>query len=217
LKRTKAPPAGIDTSDYSAVVVLDSSASRFIPAINRFVLNGGGLVALGEGASIAALQGILPAATGDPVVAGEIRAVNPRSGLGMRSLVRVKSDAIVREKRGARVAVAARRAGNGRVVQVGYEDSWRWRMAGAGDPVEDYRNWISSIVSSAAYGARVAPHGSVSSDPAPLAGLYEALGPPSPVQPAGLPGSEALMLDIFIVALASLLLETLSRRLDGRP
>ena len=135
----------------------------------------------------------------------------------MRSLVRARADAIVLEKRGARVAVAARRAGSGRVIQVGYEDSWRWRMSGTGDAVEDYRNWISSVVSSAAYGPRVARSHSENSDAAPLAGLYSALGSPLPVQPAGLPGSESLMLDLFIVAVVSLVLEIASRRLDGKP
>lgn len=207
----------VDTSLYSAVVVLDSSAARFAPAIERFVRSGGGLVAIGEGASLGALQGILPATAGDPLPAGELSAARPRGGFAMRPLINLRSDAVILEKRGARVAAAARRAGNGRVVQVGYEDTWRWRMAGSGDAVEDYRNWLSSVVSGAAYGPAIPTPAPPGENAAPLAELYSSLGSPRVDAAHDSAGSEEIMLDLFILAIGALVLETASRRLDGKP
>ena len=208
--------AAIDTSLYSAVIVLDSSAARFSPAVERFVRSGGGLVAIGEGASLRSLQGILPASTGESVPAGEVSASNPRSGFALRTLTGLKADAVALEKRGARVAIAARRVGKGRVVQVGYEDTWRWRMAGSGDAVEDYRNWLSAVASSAAYAPIGATQSNGGGTSAPVAELYSSLGPPSAAEKNSA-GNEDFLLDMFIIAVAALVLETASRRFDGRP
>ena len=212
-----APANDISIPFYSAVVVLDSSAARFAPAIIRYVRSGGGLITVGEGGSVGALAPLLPAAQAEVVPAGAPDSLHPRNALAMRPLVNLKPDAVALEKRGARVAIAARRSGTGRVIQVGYDDTWRWRMAGAGDAVEDYRSWISSVVSSGAYAPRF-PRTPALADPAPVAALHAALGPPAAAGTlSGNPGSEDLLLDLFIVAVASLLLETASRRLDGKP
>lgn len=207
----------IDTSNYSAVIVLDSSASRFAPAIIRYVRNGGGLITLGEGASLPALQQILPASAASPSSAGEFNQARPREALALRPLLNLKSDGIPLEKRGNRVAIAARLADRGRVVQVGYEDVWRWRMAGAGDAVEDERNWISAVLSSAAYAPKVAL-AAVSADPAPMAALFESLGEPSSAANSPRPfNTYTLLVALFILAITALVIETASRRLDGRP
>jgi hypothetical protein len=43
--------------------------------------------------------------------------------------------------------VAARRVGAGRVVQVGYENSWLWRMAGDDQSPIEHRRWWTGIIS----------------------------------------------------------------------
>jgi hypothetical protein len=212
------PGIAIDTSHYSAVIVLDSSAVRFIPEIVFFVRSGGGLLAMGEGASIGALRGILPATMGGRIPAAELIAARPRSSLALRPLVGLRTDAVALEKRGSRVAIAARRVGDGRVVQVGYEDTWRWRMSGGGDPVEEYRDWISSVVSSAAYAPRARPSTPAISESAPLAAIFSVLGSPSEAAAAVTGGAiEKLLLALFVIAIGALTLETASRRLDGKP
>ena len=210
--------APIDTSRYSAVVVVDSSASRYASSIEQYVQRGGGLVAVGEGGTMRGLSGILPASSGEELPPGEFKTADPRRALALRPLVSLKPDAIALEKRGSRVAIAARRVGRGRVVQVGYEDSWRWRMEGRGDPVEDYRNWWSSVVSSAAYAPRIAVVRPESGDPAPIATLVSSLGQPTSGERRFVTGGDALwMLILFIVASGAFVLETASRRVDGKP
>ncbi len=207
----------IDTANYSAVVVLDSTAARFASSIIQYVRSGGGLIAMGEGASLGALQPILPARAAPALPRSEFTSAQPRDAIALRPLGALSVDAVPLEKRGGRVAVAARRIERGRVVQVGYDESWRWRMAGPGDAVEDHRNWLSSVVSSAAY-APAATVAATTADPAPTAALYASLGNPS-ATPQHLRAfdAHALMLLLFVIALAALLLETASRRLDGRP
>ena len=208
--------ARIDTSSYSAVVVLDSTASRFAPAIIQYVRSGGGLIAMGEGASLGALQQIFPAHAAPPSAMSGFTSAKARDAFGLRALSSVSSDAVVLEKRGGRAAIAARRVGRGRVIQIGYDDTWRWRMAGPGDAVEDHRNWISSVVSSTAY-APSASLTAVNSDPAPTAAIYASLGEPSAgaAHRRGV-DTRALLTALFIVAIGALVLETASRRLDGR-
>lgn len=210
--------ATIDTSRYAAVVVLDSSASRYFAAIEQYVRRGGGLIAVGEGASLRALGSLLPGETGNELPAEMFTPTKPRTALALRPLVNLKSDAIPLEKRGNRIAIAARHIGKGRVIQVGYVDAWRWRMEGRGDAVEDYRNWWSSVVSSAAYAPRIARDSVRSADAAPVATLVGALGWPSARETrVGAGDGSQWMMFLFIVALMALVLETASRRIDGKP
>jgi hypothetical protein len=211
-------PAAIDTSRYAAVVVLDSSASRYAAAIEQYVRRGGGLIAVGEGASLRALGVIFPGESGRELPSDVFTPTNARAALALRPLINLKSDAIPLERRGNRIAIAARRIGKGRVIQVGYVDAWRWRMEGRGDPVEDYRNWWSAVVSSAAYAPRIARDSVRSADPAPLATLVSSLGSPSLREMRLGVGDGARWMEfLFIVAVMALLLETASRRLDGKP
>lgn len=212
------PSIAIDTSRYSAVVVTDTSASRYGAAIERYVRNGGGLIVAGEGASAPTLQRLLPAFPGDALPASEFTVAHPRNALSLRPLTRLRPGAVALEMRSARVAIAAQRVTNGRVIEIGYVDTWRWRMGGPGDPVEDHRAWWSTMVSSAAYAPRIPLPDRDATNPAPVAAIYSALGAPSKVEAdIGATGSEALMLDLFIVAIAALILETASRRMDGKP
>ena len=51
------------------------------------------------------------------------------------------------ESRDGNAAVVARRIGAGRVVQVGYDNSWLWRMAGNDDAPVAHRRWWTAILS----------------------------------------------------------------------
>ena len=92
-------------------------------------------------------------------------------------------DALPLESRDGHVAAAARRVGAGRVLQLGYDESWRWRLAGAGDAPAAHREFWSANVSSVVYRATTAT-APPSGDGAPLASLYAALGNPSPARAA---------------------------------
>ncbi|HEY0970737.1 MAG TPA: hypothetical protein VGE02_07165, partial [Gemmatimonadales bacterium] len=101
----------------------------------------------------------------------------PRRGLPLRP-VAVRADAVPLETRGGSVAVAARRVGAGRVVQLGYDETWRWRMAGAEGAPAAHRAWWSGLVAAAAYAPRGSDAAAVLDD-APVARLIAALGAPS--------------------------------------
>ena len=109
------------------------------------------------------------------------RRAAPRARLLPRSLA-LASDAVPLEARDGRVIAAARRVGAGRVVQLGYDETWRWRLAGSGDAPAAHRDYWS-------HGGRRLPrivrrrrlrtHRCASGDAAPLASLYADLGAPS--------------------------------------
>ena len=67
-------------------------------------------------------------------------STTPRRALGFFPIVALASDAVPLESRDGRVIAAARRAGAGRVVQLGYDDTWRWRLAGTGDAPAAHRD-----------------------------------------------------------------------------
>ena len=213
-------PASPDTARYAAVLALDSTAGDRAAAIARFVRQGGGLLLAGDAARIPALASLAPGAAGARIggVAGALDAGDARRGLSLWPVTRVQSDAVPLERRGASVSVAARRTGVGRVVQVGHDDSWRWRMASGDAAIGAHRAWWSSLVSAVAY-APVAPaaHSSgAAPDPAPRAALHDALGEAAPAPEDGPARSRApLRLATFVGVVALLLLEWASRRLRG--
>lgn len=146
----------------------------------------------------------------------------PRTALAIGPLRGLTSDAVPLERTpNGEIAAAARRVGNGRVLQVGYGDTWRWRMAGTDeDPVSAYREWWATMVSSVAYASRT-PHAAPDAlEPTPLATLISVLGPATPMSSTRV---SLLWLDprwlawLFVVAPAALLLEWTSRRLRGIP
>ena len=99
--------------------------------------------------------------------------------------------AVALESRDGKVAVAARRVGAGRVIQVGYDNSWLWRMAGNDDAPVAHRRWwtalLSSVVPMAAPVSRVVLDPSHDTlDAAPIAALARDFGLPAVrVQSAG--------------------------------
>jgi len=229
-----------DTATTAAVVVLDSAAVDAATAarLARYVRDGGGLVLAGDGAATPALRALAPGGVGAVAhgVIGAIDGATPQRGLELLPVQPLRADGVALERRGADVAVAARRVGAGRVVQVGYEETWRWRMAAPDEAPAAHRAWWTRVVGAAAYAptaAAPAPNDtgetqlapavshtrSSSNDPAPLAGAIAALGPPSaaPSTARGRTPTGPRPSDGALAALAgaALLAEVASRRMRG--
>ncbi len=206
-------PFPLDTARHAAVIALDSTAAAYAGAIVNFVRQGGGLLLGPDGASGAAPLGALAPGRGGVMARPALPSGRPasREFLGLHDLAPLVADAIPLERRGDHVAVAVRRAGAGRVGQVGYLETWRWRMEGGADGVSAHRAWWAAVVASVAYGSE-SDAGGAGGDPAPRAALFSALGEP------GTPASHSPR-TLFPVVLAvlgfCLFGEWLSRRLRG--
>jgi len=209
-------PVSIDTASLSAVVVLDSLSPIDAAEVSRFVRQGGGVVASGAGVRHRALRTLLPGV--DEVSAGEVGGLlgaEPRSGLLTRTFVPGR-DAIPLERRGNEPSVIARRLGSGRVVAIGYDDTWRLRMIPASESAPDvHRAWWSALVSGAALARPITRDVGIV-DEAPRAALINALGPSLPAGERRDPGS-LWPWNAWLAGLAALglLAEWLSRRLRG--
>ena len=178
---TQGSMAAIDTSRYSAVVALDGSASPYANRLVDYVQIGGGVVLGPQAASIDAMSSLRIGTVGQPPSDARAIQASGAVSLGTLSLAPITSlraDAVPLEKRGSSIAVAARRIGAGRILQLGYDDTWRWRMAGSDAAVRDHRIWWSGLLSSVAYAPRI-PRTTASGvpDEAPLAQLVSAIGP----------------------------------------
>ncbi len=214
------PP--LDTANYAAVILLDSTAAPLAPAAARFAARGGGVVVAGTAARIRALAPLLAARIGSRQRAPLFEAVKaPASAAsgGYWPLAPLPG-AVPLERVGSAVTVAARVVGGagGRLVQVGYDESWRWRLEGADDAPLAHRRWWSRVVAGAARAPLVALAGLPATSPAPLAELHEALGAPSPERPdeRRLGGRARPDLRVLFGAILLLLLaEWGSRRLRG--
>jgi hypothetical protein len=126
----------------------------------------------------------------------------------------LRADAVRLSARGSLVTSAARREGAGRVLQAGYDETWRWRMEGGSDAVAAHRAWWSRMVGSVAAVPLPAAGESSSAEGAPLARLVDALGPatnapPQESAPRTLP---AWLLPLLLVLLLG---EWASRRARG--
>ena len=163
------------------------------------------------------------------------------AGLPVNPITSLRDDAIPLEKRGAAVTSAARRFGAGRVLQLGYDDSWRWRMAGGDTGLRDHRQWWTRQVSSVAYAShipRASPEGaekaaspvaptanrrgglagnpSAHDDPAPLSDLVANIGPATSMGLMSSSGpSSDYMAWLFVLLVAALFAEVASRRTRG--
>jgi hypothetical protein len=215
--RTRGASGAIDTARYAAVVALDGSASPRAAAIARYVQEGGGLI-LGHAAAVGDLARLAPARAAGHFAEtlGGLLTDAPRRGLGGRALGTLRLDALVLERRGAIVTMAARRHELGRVIMFGYDDLWRWRMQGGEMSPEDHRAWWSRLVGSVAY-APPASRTALDGDPAPLASLHASLGPPG--ETVGGPTAPRLPWPylLFATCLSLLMIEWTSRRLRGAP
>ena len=203
----------LDTSRVAALIAIDSTVSALGPAVERFVRAGGGLVLAGEASRAANVASI---AAGS--IAQRTRPnVKPSDTVRLGSTgfypVSLKEESIALEKRADGIAVAARRVGAGRVVQVGYDDSWRWRMAGANGSERAHREWWSRIVASVAYAPATSDH-RASAAAAPVVALTERLGPPRMLS-SDLPSAPVDRRWLIALMMLLLLIEWASRRLRG--
>jgi hypothetical protein len=211
LATTQGRPFPLDTARQVAVIALDSSAAAYAQQIHRFVRSGGGLI-LGDGAS-SYLQRSAPATVAAVFRPARLssRGTEFRQLLTFRAIGPLREGAVALEERNGQVTAAAWRVASGRVVQIGYREIWRWRMEGADNAVAEHRNWWARLVAMVAY--RSPSRDYPMADPAPLASLVQALGPPTSL-PTDRPASRLwpLWLTVFLV---SLFAEWLSRRLRG--
>jgi hypothetical protein len=211
----------IDTSHYSAVIALDTTALKYAGPISDFVHQGGGFIAAGEAAGLPAFASLMPAVPSGQLQNGgfEGDTAHPRKAFAMTPLTQLKAGAVAVEARDKQTAVAARRIGTGRVLQVGYSDTWRWRMGGLeSDPVHDYRLWWSAMVSSIAYASRTPLTTAASVEPTPLASLVATLGGATVESaPRTNPLDDPRLIPIlFGILMGAFFLEWASRRLRGR-
>jgi hypothetical protein len=209
----------LDTARTATVIALDSTAGQEATSIARFVRNGGGLVMTAEAAMSRPAFAAMSAGEAGPVIPAALAESGDsltRVGLALRPLA-PRADAVPLERRDRSVAVAARRVGAGRVVQLGYGDTWRWRMSGGDSGVVAHRRWWSGLVAAVAHAPITARETTLRVlDPAPFAATVQAIGPPrslgatqradGPIRP----GTGALW-----ITLALLLTEWTSRRLRG--
>ena len=220
-------PARFDTTRVAVVVALDASAAAYVAALDAFVRSGGGLVLGPEAVSRAAFASLRVGVSGarQAPLALAVSERAPRRSLPLTPIVELAPGAVALERRGEAIAVGARRVGAGRVVQVGYDDSWRWRMTGPEGAREAHRRWWAALVASASperlAQATVGRPAAVLSADAPLARMVADLGAPDPTLLTRSLGasSEPGPLGWWwgVLALASLLAEWASRRLRGVP
>jgi hypothetical protein len=212
-------PLVFDTSRVAAVIAVDTTIAAFAAEVTRFVRAGGGLVLAGPSSLASSVAGLVPGALGTRLRP----TVEPKDTIGLGSTgfypVTLGRDGVAIERRPNGIAIAARRLGAGRVVQVGYDDSWRWRMAGAAGSEAAHREWWSRVVSSVAYVPAAAPTSAPVShsldESAPLARMIDRIGPsrPLPTSDAGRRPIDRRILMTLIMIL--LLTEWGSRRLRG--
>jgi hypothetical protein len=218
---TQGSAAVIDTSRYSAVVALDGTAATYANRIVEFARSGGGVVLAPHAASLDAMAALRAGAVGRSTSEGrtsQSAGSVSLATLALAPITSLRSDAVRLEKRVGAVAIAARRVGAGRALQLGYDDTWRWRMGGAEGAVRDHRSWWAGLVSSVAR-ARRAPRatGDTTSDEAPMAALVAAIGSGSPVSTLGTLSETKSnwMAWLFVLLALGLVLEITSRRLRG--
>jgi hypothetical protein len=173
--------AAIDTGHYSAIVALDTMLGPVAPSIARFVRDGGGLLLMGASANAPAVRAIAPAQAGDKRAAESHTfdgfSTAPLDATPVYPLEALRNDAVRLSMRGTRLTAAARREGAGRVVQAGFDETWRWRMQGGTDAVAAHRAWWSRMVGSVAATPLASEERGRSAEGAPLARLIDALGP----------------------------------------
>jgi hypothetical protein len=216
---TQGSGASIDTSRYAAVIALDGAASPFANRIIEFVRTGGGVVLTSEAASLDVMSPLRAGAAGRATAATAIQAggsVNLAT-LALAPISSLKPDAVPIEKRAGATAIAARRIHAGRVLQIGYEDTWRWRMAGGDQAVRDHRVWWTHLVSSVGYSPRIPVTAATATDEAPMIGLVAALGrSASAAAIASRPATGSVWVGLLFLLMAiALVAEIASRRLRG--
>jgi hypothetical protein len=213
-------PRSIDTANYAAVIALDSAAAGEARRLQMYAVSGGGLILSGIAAAMPGLRDVAPGRPGTRVrpAVMQFTAGAPRRALSFVAIERLRGDALVLEARDGRNAVAARRAGIGRVLQIGYDESWRWRMQGGAQGMEAHRRWWSDAVAATARRTAVPRSSGVSpTAAAPRAALVSALG--QPIDPTVAAAADTAQRRaepwMLVLGLTLLLAEWASRRLRG--
>lgn len=215
---------------HAAVIVFDTASLVREGAIfARFVREGGGLVLAGAAAAanVPALRGLAGAQVTrlEPPETRSFEGHEPTHALPLHVLGTRRADAVLVESREGLPAIVARRVGAGRIVQMGYDDTWRWRMEGEGRAMEEHRAFWSRTVGLAAAATTVsrrpvidgvaAPRDLALDDPAPRASMFHALGAPTVDAPSGPRGPKELPRWLGALILLLLLAEWASRRGRG--
>jgi hypothetical protein len=220
---------------HSVAVVFDSaSLRREATGLARFVREGGGVLLASEAArgDVPALRALLGARVValEPPETRSFVGHEPTHALPLHALGALRPDAVLIEDREGTPAVVARRVGAGRIVQLGYADTWRWRMEGEGRAVEEHRAYWSRLVGLATAAASVPREASATSsaapstggpagprglDAAPLATLTHALGAASAASSASAGRGPVLPVWLGPLILLALLAEWASRRGRG--
>jgi hypothetical protein len=212
----------LDTAHFAAVVAVDASAQPRGAAIVRFARNGGGVIVGGGAASLASLLAILPARGGEAVspTLGAVASEHPRRGLDGVALSVTRNEAIVLDRTGGHNRVVAGRVGIGRVLVLGYDDTWRWRMEGGAEAPRLHREWWSAMVASVVRTTALPLPSVPDADVMPYAALIASLGMPDESRDGGGTTDGPLSSTpwepiLFAALLGSLLAEWGSRRLRG--
>lgn len=207
--------ATIDTAHYSAIIALDRFAVSRSRDIVSFVRSGGGLIL---GADAARVQELSALRVSDalPIAHQSVLTLDTISrGSAPFTALTIKPTAVALEQRRGQITVAAMRLGFGRIAQLGYDDTWRWRMQGSRQSLVDHRDWWSALISKVAYAPRISIS-PASDNRAPYANLVEIAGAPSPNSEIGKRVDAPTSQLIWIVLLSLLLMvEWASRRLRG--
>jgi hypothetical protein len=201
----------LDTAQYAAVIAVGSTGGVSPAEFAGYVHSGGGLVLAG-GAERAVPELALGSTGATRLARPAIPDSAPRSALELVPVLMQRAGATALERSDTAVAVAIAREDSGRVAQVGYRDTWRWRMLGAGTASEAHREWWASLVAAVAYAPAIHRPVGDAGNPAPYASWIDAMGPATSAPPSP-PVVPAAVL--FSLAIAALLAETLSRRLRG--
>jgi len=207
----------LDTGRVAAVVATDTTIQSLGAALERFVRSGGGLVLAGSAGLAPAVAPLRPGSLGARTRPSALPVDTIGLGAtGYYPVAALNGDGVALDRRSGGVAVAARRVGAGRVLQVGYDDSWRWRMAGGPGSEAAYRDWWSRAVAAVAYlpdaGVKIAESATES---APLANLVDRLGPPQPTAADKTPRPPVDGRLLLVLIMILLLTEWGSRRMRG--
>lgn len=208
-----------DTARHALAIVLDSSANAYAARLIGFVRDGGGLIVAGEAVRMPAFAAILPARAG--VLVRPTPNAARTDSLGERGarypLRDLRSDAVVLERLAAEPVAIARRERNGRVIQIGYAETWRRRMAPADGSVRRHREWWGRVAAAAAYAGAGIMATTAGSDPAPWLSTRLALGAPSAGALRVVAPAREFGPMLFTLILLALLTSWASRRLRGAP
>ena len=216
------PRGSLDTARYAAIVLMDSAAAESARGVEEYVRAGGGVVLAGDANRARRVASLVAWRAGRRETAplGTLPADSAWRGLSRIELDTIAARrAVALEIRDGSAVVVARRHYAGRVLGIGYDQTWRWRMAGGEDALANHREWWSRLVASVAPAvtSSEARDLQVSSGAAPLAALHDVLGPAT-----GSPRSLAprlprdLMSHVLgLLCLVALLSEWLMRRARG--